>query len=196
MLIVPGLVAADAAGVPEVMRGEETQILGLLPALGPDGTVCLPGSHSKWATIRGGAITGFTTHMTGEAFAALRGHTILGRLMSGDAAGGEGFAAGVARSGEPGGLLHHLFGARSLVLLDRLASEDAASYLSGLLVGHEIRAATGDLAAGAAVHLVGAADLAARYAEALGLLGFAPRVPEGEWALAGLRRIGEAIGWT
>ncbi len=193
--IVPGLVGADASGVPEVMRGEETQLLGLAHAIGGTGTVCLPGTHSKWATLKEGAIVGSTTHMTGEVFAALRSHTILGRLMSGPAGGGPAFADGVLRSGQPGGLLHHAFGARTLVLLDRMASDQAASYLSGLLIGHEVRSATEGLPAGAAVQLVGAAELCTHYGEALALLGFVAHGPEGDWALAGLRRIGEAIGW-
>jgi 2-dehydro-3-deoxygalactonokinase len=60
------------------MRGEETQIIGCQGAIGGAGLACLPGSHSKWARIEAGRIAGFTTHLTGEAFAALRGHTILG----------------------------------------------------------------------------------------------------------------------
>ena len=76
--LVPGVSAEDASGVPEVMRGEETQIAGVLEAIGAEGLVCLPGSHSKWVRIAGGRIAGYTTHLTGEAFAALSGHTILG----------------------------------------------------------------------------------------------------------------------
>ena len=193
--IVPGLVGADASGVPEVMRGEETQLLGLAHAIGGGGTVCLPGTHSKWALLAEGAVSAFTTHMTGEVFAAFRSHTILGRLMTGDAGGCAAFADGVLRSGQPGGLLHHAFGARTLVLLDRMSSDGAASYLSGLLIGHEVRSATADLPAGATIQLVGTADLCDRYAEALGLLGFVPNAPEGDWALAGLRRVAEETGW-
>ena len=76
--LVPGLSAADEAGVAEVMRGEETQVFGVLEAMGGSGLACLPGTHSKWVRVEGGRIIGFTTHMTGEAFGALRGHTILG----------------------------------------------------------------------------------------------------------------------
>ncbi len=76
--LVPGLSATDEAGVAEVMRGEETQVFGVLEVMGGSGLACLPGTHSKWVRVEGGRIVGFTTHMTGEAFAALRGHTILG----------------------------------------------------------------------------------------------------------------------
>ena len=79
--------------------------------------------------------------MTGEAFGALRGHTILGRMMREGPADGAPFDAGVRRSDDPGGLLHHIFGARSLVLAGRLAETEAAAYLSGILIGHEVRAA-------------------------------------------------------
>src|SRR6476660_4401847 len=133
--LVPGLSAADEAGVAEVMRGEETQVFGVLDAMGGSGLACLPGTHAKWVRVENGRIVGFTTHMTGEAFGALRGHTILGRMMRVP------FDAGVRRSGDPGGLLHHIFGARALVLAGRLAETDAAAYLSGILIGHEVGAA-------------------------------------------------------
>jgi 2-dehydro-3-deoxygalactonokinase len=75
--LVPGLSATDEAGVAEVMRGEETQVFGVLEAMGGSGLACLPGTHSKWVRVEDGRITGFTTHMTGEAFGALRGQAIL-----------------------------------------------------------------------------------------------------------------------
>src|SRR5262249_38601863 len=65
--LVPGLSATDETGVAEVMRGEETQVLGVLTAMGGSGLACLPGTHSKWVRVEDGRITGFTTHMTGEA---------------------------------------------------------------------------------------------------------------------------------
>ncbi len=79
--LVPGLAARDAAAIPEVMRGEETQIAGALDRIGGSDLVCLPGTHAKWARLAGGRVTGFATYLTGEAFAALRDHTILGRMM-------------------------------------------------------------------------------------------------------------------
>ena len=80
--IVPGLSCRDAAGIPDVMRGEETQILGALAALPPaDAVICLPGTHSKWARVSDGRILSFATAMTGEVFAVLRRHSILGRSV-------------------------------------------------------------------------------------------------------------------
>ena len=65
------------------MRGEETQILGVLAASGRgDGLFVLPGTHSKWARVEAGRIVGFATFMTGEVFAALKDHSLLGRLMA------------------------------------------------------------------------------------------------------------------
>ncbi len=76
--VIPGLSSRDASGVPEVMRGEETQLIGAFLTAERLTTACLPGTHSKWARLEGGRIVSFTTHMTGEVYAALRGHTILG----------------------------------------------------------------------------------------------------------------------
>jgi len=168
--LLPGLSTRDGAGVPDVMRGEETKLVGLLAA-GVEGLVCLPGTHSKWARLQGGRIAGFATHMTGEVRAVLLEHGILGRLAKpgrSEAA----FARGVARSGDPGGLLHHVFGTRALGLMGDLAAEATADYLSGLLIGHEIRAAW-PRGAGSdeAVHLAASAVLAEGYEAALGQLG-------------------------
>lgn len=189
VLLVPGMSAEGPEGVPEVMRGEETQVLG---ASSRADLVCLPGSHSKWARVSGGRIEGFTTHLTGEAFAALRGHTILGRMMRDGGGEPAAFDRGVARAGDPGGLLHHLFGVRTLGLFGQLADVGAADYLSGLLIGHEVRSA---MPQGAAVHLIGSAGLCARYARAVELCGGRASVDEGEAAARGLAAIGEHAAW-
>ncbi len=138
--IVPGLVDRTR-GVPDVMRGEETQLIGVLPALGSGRhTICLPGTHSKWVRIEAGRIAGFRTHMTGEVFAVLRQHSILGRLMSDGPDDDGAFEAGLARATEAGGLLHHLFGTRTRGLFDELAATSLSSYLSGIVIGHELMA--------------------------------------------------------
>ena len=191
--LVPGLSADGPDGVPEVMRGEEMQLVGVLDRIGADATVCLPGTHSKWVQVAGGRVMGFRTHLTGEAFAALRGHTILGRLMhEGPAGPGDAFLRGVARSGETGGVLHHLFGVRTLGLFGRLAEADAASYLSGLLIGHEVRSA----APGTPVSLVGTPGLCALYAAAIAQCGGRAEIIEQDAAAIGLARIAEHVAWT
>ncbi|WP_026190459.1 2-dehydro-3-deoxygalactonokinase [Methylobacterium sp. WSM2598] len=189
--IVPGLSARDASGIPEVMRGEEVQVFGALDGR-EEALLCLPGSHSKWVRVRGGRIAGFVTSLTGEAFAALREHTILGRMMRGAPEPGGAFDAGVARAAEPGGLLHHLFGTRTLGLFGRLPEAEAASYLSGLLIGHDVRA---NLPAGEAVDLIGSGPLMALYGRAIAACGGTARAGDPDAALRGLARIGETIAW-
>ena len=140
-----------------------------------------------------GSITGFSTYLSGETFAALRGHTILGRLMADGPVDGPAFDRGVARSGEPGHLLHHLFGVRTLGLFNRLPPAQAASFLSGLLIGHEVRAA---LPADADILLIGAPSLCALYARAITAAAGTCHIAPEDAALRGLARIGEALGWT
>jgi 2-dehydro-3-deoxygalactonokinase len=194
--LVPGLTARGPQGVPDVMRGEETKLIGLLAELGDEGaTLCLPGTHSKWARLEGGCVSGFATRMTGEVRAVMLGHSILGRLAA--AAPGpsdEAFLRGVRRSREGGGLLHHLFGTRALGLLGELAAEETDGYLSGLLIGHEVRAAVEDgAAAGGVVHLAGAETLCRLYALAFAEYGLRHRLHDQDIAARGLALIGRTI---
>ncbi|MDG2286994.1 MAG: 2-dehydro-3-deoxygalactonokinase, partial [Alphaproteobacteria bacterium] len=131
--IAPGLSHRDDGGTPDVMRGEEVQILGAQDAIGAaPALVCLPGTHSKWARVEGGCVLGFSTHMTGEIFEVVRGHTILGRMIDADAWDEAAFVAGLDRAGEPGGLLGHLFGVRAKGLFGELNEATAGAFLSGL----------------------------------------------------------------
>jgi len=192
--LVPGLSARDPAGVPEVMRGEETQIIGVLDAIGDaPATLCLPGSHAKWVQVEAGRIQGFATYFTGEAFAALSRHTILARSIAPDGAHHPAaFARGVARAKQPGGLLHHLFGLRAAALFGEIAEDEAAAFLSGLLIGHEVAAA---LESGVAppIHLIASEALAARYATALDGFGIPHRSHAPDAAARGLALIAERI---
>jgi 2-dehydro-3-deoxygalactonokinase len=176
--IVPGLICRG--GVPDVMRGEETQILGCGVT---QGVVCLPGTHSKWVEVAGGKIQRFSTCMTGEVFAVMKAHSILGRMMAGE---GDSFLQGVARSGEPGGLLHHFFGVRTRSLVGELF--DPASYLSGILIGHELRAA-----GTRTVSLLGAPQLTALYAKAGEALGIETTVLPAESGVRALFRLGSML---
>ena len=179
--IVPGLSCRDAAGVLDVMRGEETQILGC----GVEGTVCLPGTHSKWIEVKNGRIERFCTFMTGEVYAVLKQHSILGRMMEEGKPDAGAFADGVRRSGEPGGLLHHLFGVRSRGLTGELGPAGSASYLSGIVIGHELRTFEGKSFA-----LLGAPDLAALYQQAAAGLGIETRTLDANSAVRSLHRLG------
>lgn len=167
--IAPGVSCRDDAGVPDVIRGEETQILGALDTLGAGRhTLCLPGTHSKWVEVDNGRIMRFATHMTGETFALFKAHSLLGRMMKDGVDEPDAFADGVRRASNPGGLLHHLFGVRSRGLFGELANSASASYLSGLLIGHEIRAASDRRDT---VHLLCTPQLAQIYRQALDALG-------------------------
>ncbi len=192
--LVPGLSTRDATDVPDVMRGEETKLVGLLAELGEaPALACLPGTHSKWARIGGGRVLGFATQMTGEVRATLLDHSILGRLAAPGAPGSDAaFLRGVARAREAGGLLHHLFGTRALGLMGDLAATETESYLSGLLIGHEVAAvlAASGMPDGP-VHLAGAEALCRRYALALDAFGLAKRLHDPDLALRGLRLIAE-----
>lgn len=193
--LVPGLSGHDETGVAEVMRGEETQVLGVGSMLRDGGVACLPGTHSKWVRVAGGRITGFTTHMTGEAFSALRGHTILGRMMRDGPSGGAPFDSGLARSADPGGLLHHLFGVRARALAGRLNEAEAPAYLSGILIGHEVRAALAQTN-GTVIQVIGAPDLTALYATAIMACGGYAERHDGEAAAHGLALVAEHAQWT
>jgi 2-dehydro-3-deoxygalactonokinase len=168
--IVPGLLDESRAGQPDVMRGEETQVLGALAALpAGGGLVCLPGTHSKWVRVEGGVLQGFATYMTGEVFDLLQGHSILSRLMTkGAVQVDRWFLEGVA-VGQEGGLLNRLFSARSRALTGDLPEDEVRSYLSGLLIGDELASAVP--AEPTEVHLLGAPTLAALYEAALEKLG-------------------------
>jgi len=198
LAIVPGLKYRDAEGVPDVMRGEETQIFGALDDPAGRQLVVLPGTHSKWALVEGSRIERFATFMTGELYAVLCEHSILGRLAvaGADAAA---FERGIGASLRPGAVLSHdLFSARTLALTGELAPEGVADYLSGLLLGAEVAAALGWVerngACGLDATLVGAAALCARYDRALAIAGLAARSGPGDAAARGLWRIARHAG--
>lgn len=193
--IVPGVLKDDEAA-PDVIRGEEVEVLGALARLGlADGLFVLPGTHSKWVRVEAGRITTFATYMTGEVYAALRGHTILGRLMEEGAFSAVGFLRGVEAAAEldgPGALLGRLFSLRALGLTGRLEAADSADMLSGLLIGAELREATG---CGAAFTLVANPALAERYALAATILGLHhASAPEG-CGPAGQHAVARAAGF-
>ncbi|MEW7006616.1 2-dehydro-3-deoxygalactonokinase [Lentilitoribacter sp. EG35] len=126
-------------GAPDVMRGEETQIIGA-SALGIcDGVFVLPGTHSKWITVKNDRIENYATFMTGEVFSALRIHTILRTLMEEGPFHEGGFRMGVQAGLSKGArLLHDLFNVRTLPLFNKISGEMVEDYLSGMLIGAEI----------------------------------------------------------
>lgn len=195
--ILPGLMLDG--GQPDVMRGEETQIVGALalrPELSAQSCVVLPGTHSKWARVEAGRVTGFATHMTGELYALLRQHSVLARLMPADGSAPpspHAFLAGVDAAREDSVLGHQLFAVRTLGLFKRLPPEQLPDYLSGLLIGHEIAHELKG-AASARLALVGDPALCERYALALGRFGINAPLQLDNTAPAGLWQLAHTLG--
>jgi len=172
--IAPGVATRDAAGIPDVMRGEETQIAGAIHGENERALAVTPGTHSKWIRVERGRIIDFLSFMTGELYAVMIAHSVLGRFardpLPASETPGPAFLRGVDRGLERGFLSHDMFGARTLVLHGEITSEEAPDWLSGLLIGREIRNARtwaqrhGDDAA--KVRLIGTDALVTRYAAA------------------------------
>lgn len=190
--IVPGLSTWND-DTPDVMRGEEIQIFGALAAQQiQTAQFVLPGTHSKWAQVLDGKISAFKTFMTGEFYALLSQHSILAKTCLPDAPlKKEVFIEGVMQSQKPGGLLHHAFSARSLALFEKLNPAQSSSYISGLLIGEEIKSAKADrLDDSTPLLILGSGQLTQRYGFAMEALGLsATALPDevtwtGLWALA------------
>jgi 2-dehydro-3-deoxygalactonokinase len=173
--IVPGM-NLDGAAQPEVMRGEECQILGaLLTRREQGGVFLLPGTHSKWTRVSDQRLVEFRTYITGELFNLLRQSGTLAQLMTGNEHVAEAFARGVHATGAETELLNRLFSARSLALFGRLEGRAVASYLSGMLVGTEMRDALSvwpDVR-NSGVTCVGSPAMLSRYGACASLLGLA-----------------------
>ena len=181
--IVPGVL--QNGELPNVMRGEETQIFGALAcsdasAAAKGVLIGLPGTHAKWVMVRDAKIERFHTFMTGEVFAALSEHTILGRTMvTPDRPDTDAFLRGVkvARDKGQAGVLATIFSSRTLGLTGQLTREQQPDYLSGLLIGHELNGLEAALAqqqstlAGCALQLIGNEALCERYRLALAQFG-------------------------
>ena len=174
--IVPGI-ALRTADTVDVMRGEETQLLGAALLGHEDGWFLLPGTHSKWVRMAEGRVADFATFMTGELFDLLGRHGTLAAAAGTEHAGAdthhpEAFDQGL-RAGADVALSHALFGCRARVVTGALPPEQARSYLSGLLIGaewHELRRrGAGHLPT--TVTVIGAPHLAARHAEAAAAFG-------------------------
>lgn len=190
--IVPGLSCVNPLGGPDVMRGEETQVLGALlshPALSRGRhLLVLPGTHTKWVELEDGSIRCFLTVPTGELFALLRAHSTLAKAAPMDAAPTPaGFTQGLARQGA---LPQILFETRTRQLIDGMAAADALGFLSGLLIGADIAGALGSFPGFAQAHLIGDPALCALYAEALASHKVdSSALDGGDCAFSGLRSI-------
>ncbi|MBD9371225.1 2-dehydro-3-deoxygalactonokinase [Rhizobium sp. ARZ01] len=196
--ILPGLAQRDRAH-PDVMRGEETQLLGALAELS-DGhsLVCMPGTHSKWVHVSDGFVTRFSTFMTGELFDAIAKHTILSHSI-GDAGAIDGndgaFRQAVTEVvRNPSAATNLLFGARSGALLHGLSPADAKALISGTLIGLEIAGALDAAEPDAPVTLVSSGPLGALYESALDSAGVEPTIVDADAAVrAGLAVAAHAL---
>jgi 2-dehydro-3-deoxygalactonokinase len=191
--LAAGVCCRSDAGVPDVMRGEEAQLFGAI-ALAPQLAagrhwLLLPGTHSKWARLEDGRISGFRTCVTGEMFALLQGSSL---LAAGAAAvpGDEdaGFRDGVTRARDDAGLLPSLFEARAAQLRDGRSASWTRGFLSGLLLATEVGQMLRAGAVGGPVTLIGDPQLTGLYEQALGAFGAKARRADGnDCAMAGLR---------
>lgn len=170
--IVPGVCIEHPAA--DVMRGEEVQVLGAVAAgLAPaTGLFCQPGTHNKWINLAEGHITAFRTAMTGELFSLLRGHGILSGMLDNGVRDGAVFRAGISRGAGARDLTFALFEVRAAVLLGKLEPKDAASFVSGMLIGNDVGAHAP--LAQSAVHLLASGPLADLYAVAIRAAGGIP----------------------
>ena len=201
--IVPGVMLKSAARDGDVMRGEETQIVGLIDGEADfDGVAVMPGTHSKWVSIAGGVIRDFQTVMTGELFDLFAHKSFLRHSVaqeSGDLTASPDFALAVRRTAADGlPFLAALFSVRARALIADADPADNLAYLSGLIIGGEIAAAkaTGRLTPGTPLRIIGSRSLGRAYAKALAIAGFEARVLDGDaLALAGLIHLARALGF-
>lgn len=201
--IAAGVSCTNPQGAPDVMRGEETQILGAIathPELGRGRSMlALPGTHTKWALVQDGKLETFQTSLSGELYALLRDRSTLLKASvaeANDEAERRGFDAGLARSRElrtvP--LSHLLFEVRSRQLIQGMTHAEASAYLSGLIIGQDVLGALalfdGTLRAVSAVPIIGAPKLAALYKSALSAHGInAVALDATELTVAGLNAL-------
>lgn len=190
-LIVPGVCFSD--GRADVMRGEEVQLIGAVAQaeIPGDCIVCHPGTHNKWVRMDYGRIASFRTVLTGELFNLLKQGSILSELVAGDTQPGRAFLEGVRRGLSGPGVASELFGARASALLGKLERADSASFVSGLLIGDDVRIGIAEYAP-AKVHILGRPELTRLYAAALNEAGVDSRESDGERAfIAGAAKIAE-----
>ena len=192
---LPGVAVREPS--PDVMRGEEIQVFGSISP-GETATIILPGTHSKWVRVENGRIVTFRTFLTGEIYALLKAHSIVGRLIPAQVPEfrEEAFLDGIRQACDAAssGLLHDVFTARSGALLGNFSPDEIADRLSGLVIGHELSAGLALGWSQGAVRLVGDAVLCARYRMALAALGHASELGPAHATVAGFERLAALQG--
>lgn len=207
--LVPGV--RQGGDAPDVMRGEEVQIIGAMDqfhrhlgaASGDDAVLVLPGTHCKWARVRRRQIVGFTTYLTGELFAMLRDHSIIGRPARDSepaepVAAAAAFRRGVRAARESGsaGMAGQLFTTRSRFLAGEFSAAESLDYLSGLLIGEELRSARATQGGGPfpPCFLIGEPALCDRYRAAFSECGVEQAILLDDAGMAGLWSVANAAG--
>ena len=183
--ILPGVKGTGISGMPDVLRGEETQFFGAQRLSAhqysrqPD-IWCFPGTHNKWI-LGGESIDHFSTSMVGEFFELIRQHSLLAQsLEQRDTENQPAFLRGIETARKAGGLLHHLFSVRALQLTGTQEKSDGLEYLSGMIIGHDIGAQLSQ--SGQHVGIVASPSLAHKYQVALEALGHSSIVIESQAA--------------
>jgi 2-dehydro-3-deoxygalactonokinase len=192
--IVPG-VSYALGGAADVMRGEEVQLLGAYAEgwIGPDSTLCHPGTHNKWVRLEDGRIAAFRTVMTGELFNLLKAHSILADLLAGPVEPGRAFEAGVRHGLDGDDLTAELFSVRARALLGKAPREESGAYVSGLLIGADLKVGL-RMAGESEVVTIGSPELTRLFGAALEIAGRPSRSIDGEAAfLAGIRHLVELL---
>lgn len=198
--ILPGIASFNATK-PDVMRSEETQLLGLYDMLGEElnGLVCMPGSHAKWVRIENGLVLDFATSMSGELYAALGASSVLQHSLKNVTQkvnpNSDVFASAVRNSlADPATILTRLFAARPHSLLNDMSDDDAAAHISGTIIGQDIAGAIARFAPVYATTLVGSGHLGDLYTQALKIAGLQSKMVDGdELAILGLSHAAKLI---
>ena len=196
VVIVPGINTKNSAGIPDVIRGEETQIFGALSSDVSQQLFVLPGTHSKWVQVNENRIDHFATFMTGEVFAILCEHSILGRTMKSTTDDvtrfKQGFDYAMNEGVNKAGLLQQLFSARTLALFNHVPADGLHAYLSGLLIGSEIFGALELFGGENEITIIAEPSLAQRYQRALSFVRIPASIANENVTATGLFRIAQA----
>ncbi len=167
--IVGGVCCGQDQARPEVIRGEETQVFGILKTHPEARLICLPGTHSKWIDVREGKLCNIQTHMTGELFALIVDHSMVATQIGARDFDAKAFDLGLELAKQPQAFTNKLFQLRTQYLFNRVHADHVHAMASGLLIGTEIAAMA--QATTGPVHLCGSTYLSQRYGMAMDTFG-------------------------
>lgn len=188
--IIPGMKQSTPNGKIDVMRGEELQVVGasFLATVDEDNLYCCPGTHTKWVTVEDGEITSISTAMTGELFALLCNQSILANSIDTSVLDNAAFMKGIKFSEQSGGLLNHIFSVRTQFVTGKQDTSAGAGFLSGILIGHEIRdiIESNSTNLTGMCHIIGSSSLSTLYQTALNYFGISSAlISDKEASIAG-----------